>query len=64
MHCDDKRTIFALNKSLGEALQTRENLIKKVNHENSLAKKNEISIEIDKIEKFIAEIKDQLNSTE
>ena len=41
MHCDDKRTIFALNQKLQEAKEEKE-ILKKILNEKNSAEKTEI----------------------
>ena len=60
MHCDDKRTIYALNKSLAEALEEKEILLRKLNDQNSL-NKTKIEDQVKSLEKYIKEVEDQLS---
>ena len=62
MHCDDKRTIFALKKSLEENSIEKEHYLSKLVKEKDPTKKLEIQSEIYIIEKTIDEIKHQLES--
>lgn len=62
MHCDDKRTIFALNQKLEEAKEEREILKKIINEKNS-AEKIEIKKKLLDLDKFIEEIQTQLSET-
>ena len=60
MHCDDKRTIFALKKSLEENSIEKEHYLPKLEKEKDPNKKLELQSKIDIIEKTIDEIKHQL----
>ena len=62
MHCDDKRTIFALNKSLEENSIEKEHYLSKLEKEKDPNKKLELQSKIDIIEKTIDEIKHQLET--
>ena len=62
MHCDDKRTIFALNQKLQEAKDEKE-ILKKIINEKSSAEKTEIEKKLLEIDKFIEEIQTQLSET-
>lgn len=63
MHCDDKRTIFALKKSLKENSIEKEHYLSKLGNEKDPTKKLELRSKIDTIEKTIDEIKNQLEAT-
>lgn len=63
MHCDDKRTIFALKKSLEENFIEKEHYLSKLEKEKDPTKKLELQSKIDIIEKTIDEIKHQLETT-
>ena len=62
MHCDDKRTIFALNQKLQEAKEEKEILKKIINEKNS-EEKTEIEKKLLELDKFIEEVKTQLSET-
>ncbi len=62
MHCDDKRTVFALKKSLEENSIEKEHYISKLEKEKNPTKKLELQSKIDIIEKTIDEIKHQLET--
>ena len=62
MHCDDKRTIFALKKFLEENSIEKEHYLSKLVKEKDPTKKLKIQSEIDIIEKTIDEIKHQLKT--
>ena len=62
MHCDDKRTIFALKKSLEINYIEREHYLSKLGKEKNPDKKLELQSKIDNIEKTIDEIKYQLET--
>ena len=62
MHCDDKRTIFALNQKLQEAKEEKEILKKIINEKNSV-EKTEIKKKLLELDKFIEEIQTQLSET-
>lgn len=62
MHCDDKRTIFALNQKLEEAKKEQEILRKIINEKNS-EEKIEIQNKLLELDKFILEIQTQLSET-
>ena len=62
MHCDDKRTIFALKKSLEENSIEKEHYLSKLEKEKDPNKKLELQSKIDIIEKTIDEIKHQLET--
>lgn len=62
MHCDDKRTIFALKKSLEENSIEKEHFLSKLEKEKDPAKKIELQSKIDIIEKTIDETKNQLET--
>ena len=64
MHCDDKRTIFALNQNLTEAKIERENLLKKIQDEKDSLIKDELEIKLIELEKFILEIQNQLSGNQ
>lgn len=63
MHCDDKRTTFALKKSLEENSIEKEHCLSKLEKEKDPTKKLELQSKIDIIEKTIDEIKHQLETT-
>ncbi|MFB5621329.1 MAG: hypothetical protein ACE5RO_00195 [Candidatus Nitrosomaritimum yanchengensis] len=63
MHCDDKRTIFALKKSLEENSIEKEHFFSKLEKEKDPTKKIKLQSKIDIIEKTIDEIKHQLETT-
>ena len=63
MHCDDKRTTFALKKSLEENSIEKEHYLSKLEKEKDPTKKLELQSKIDIIEKTIDEIKHQLETT-
>ncbi|MGD8299144.1 MAG: hypothetical protein PVG43_07940 [Nitrosopumilaceae archaeon] len=60
MHCDDKRTVFALRKSLEENSNEKEHYLSKLEKEKDPTKKLELQAQIDIIENTINEIKHQL----
>ena len=62
MHCNDKRTIFALKKSLEENSLEKEHCFSKLGKEKDPIKKLELQSKIDIIEKTNAEIKLQLET--
>ena len=62
MHCDDKRTIFALKKSLEEYSIEKEHHLLELEKETDSSKKQELKSKIDIIEKTIIEIKHQLTT--
>jgi hypothetical protein len=62
MHCDDKRTIFVLKKSLEENSNEKEHLLSNLWEEKDTTKKLEIQSKIDIIENTIDEIKHQLET--
>ena len=62
MHCDDKRTIFALKKSLEEYCIEKERHLSELETETDFLKKSELKSKIDIIEKTIIEIKHQLTT--
>lgn len=62
MHCDDKRTIFALKKSLEEYSIEKEHHLLELESETDSSKKLELKSKIDTIEKTISEIKHQLTT--
>ena len=62
MHCDDKRTIFALKKSLEEYSIKKEHHLLQLEKEIDSSKKLELKSKIDIIEKTISEIKHQLTT--
>jgi len=62
LHCDDKRTVFALKKSLEENSIEKEHYISKLEKEKNPTKKLELQSKIDIIEKTIDEIKHQLET--
>lgn len=62
MHCDDKRTIFVLKKSLEENSIEKEHFLSKLEKEKDPTKKIELQSKIDIIEKTIDEIKNQLET--
>jgi hypothetical protein len=62
LHCDDKRTIFALKKSLEEYSIEKEHIFLELEKETDSSKKLELKSKIDIIEKNIGEIKHQLTT--
>ena len=62
MHCDDKRTIFALKKSLEEYSIEKELHLSELETETDFLKKSELKSKIDIIEKTTSEIKHQLTT--
>lgn len=62
MHCDDKRTIFALKKSLEECSIEKKHYLLELESEIDSSKKLELKSKIDTIEKTISEIKHQLTT--
>ena len=62
MHCDDKRTIFALKKILEENFKEQENYFLQLEQEKDPLKKLELQSKIDIIEKSTIEIKHQLGT--
>ncbi|MFB5603144.1 MAG: hypothetical protein ACE5RK_01920 [Candidatus Nitrosomaritimum aestuariumsis] len=62
MHCDDKRTIFALKKSLEEYSIEKERHLSELETETDFLKKSELKSKIDIIEKTTSEIKHQLTT--
>jgi hypothetical protein len=62
LHCDDKRTVFSLKKSLEENSIEKEYYLSKLEKEKDLTKKLELQSKIDIIEKTIDEIKHQLET--
>ena len=62
MHCDDKRTAFALKKSLEENSIEKELYLSNLEKEKDPTKKLELQSKIDIIGKTIDEIKHQLKS--
>lgn len=62
MHCDDKRTIFALNQKLQEAKEEKE-ILKKILNEKNSAEKTEIEKKLLELDKFIEEVQTQLSET-
>lgn len=62
MHCDDKRTIFALKKSLEEYCIEKERHLSELETETDFLKKSELKSKINIIEKNIIEIKHQLTT--
>ncbi|MDX1441169.1 MAG: hypothetical protein R3237_01755 [Nitrosopumilaceae archaeon] len=63
MHCDDKRTIFALNQKLQEAKEEKVTLIRKITNEKNSIKKPQLEKKLSEIEKFIIELQNQLSET-
>lgn len=61
MHCDEKRTIFALNQKLKEAKEEREILLKQINIEKNFQLKKEIETKLNNLDKFITEVQSQLS---
>ena len=61
MHCDDKRTIFALNEQLSKAKIEKENLLTTIRNEKTPKIKDELKSKITELEKFILEIENQLS---
>lgn len=64
MHCDDKRTIFALKKNIDDSIEEKEKLSRKLITETNHSEKIKIQNEIRSLEKFINEIKFQLGRME
>ena len=64
MHCDDKRTIFALKKNIDDSNEKKEYLSRKLMTETNHSEKFKIQNEIKSLEKFINEIKFQLTRME
>lgn len=64
MHCDDKRTIFALKKSIDDSVKKKENLAQKLIIETDYSEKIKTQNEIKTLEKFIEEIEIQLKGME
>lgn len=62
MHCDDKRTIFVLKKSLEEYSIEKEHHLSELETETDFLKKSELKSKINIIEKNIIEIKHQLTT--
>ena len=62
MHCDDKRTIFALNQKLQETKEEKE-ILKKILNEKNSAEKTEIEKKLLELDKFIEEVQTQLSET-
>ncbi len=62
MHCDDKRTIFVLKKSLEEYSIEKEHHISNLEQEKDPLKKLELQSKIDNLEKKISEINHQLST--
>ena len=63
MHCDDKRTIFALNQKLTEAKIEKENLLKTIKIEKDSSVNDGLKTKLMELEKFILEIQNQLSGT-
>lgn len=64
MHCDDKRTIFALNQKLTEAKIEKENLLKIIQNEKDSSLEDELKTRLVELEQFILEIQNQLSSNQ
>jgi hypothetical protein len=62
LHCNDKRTIFALKRSLKENSIEKEHYLSILDKEKDPTKKLELQPKIDIIEKTIDEIKHQLEA--
>ena len=62
MHCEDKRTVFSLKKSLEENSIEKEHYLSKMEKGRDPTKKLELQSKIDIIEKTIDEIKHQLET--
>ena len=63
MHCDDKRTIFALKQYIIEATAESQVLQKKLQSESNSLKKKEIQTRISFLQKAIHDSKDQIESS-
>lgn len=61
MHCDDKRTIFALNQKLTEAKLEKENLLRIIKIEKDSSIKNGLETKLMELEEFILQIQNQLS---
>ncbi|NIM25451.1 MAG: hypothetical protein GTN35_02915 [Nitrososphaeria archaeon] len=62
MHCDDKRTIFALNQKLQETKEEKK-ILKKILNEKNTAEKTEIEKKLLELDRFIEEVQTQLSET-
>ena len=63
MHCDDKRTIFALNQKLQEAKEEQIILLRKIKNERDSIEKSQLEKNLSEIEKFILQVQNQLSET-
>ena len=61
MHCDDKRTIFALKEGLNEAIKEKEGLMMKLEREKNTPKRKEIEDKLNQTNEYINELKAQLS---
>ena len=62
MHCDDKRTIFALKQFIAESYHELQEVINQLKDENDEGKKSQIQTRINDLEKTIQDSKKQLES--
>jgi len=62
MHCDDKRTIFALKQFIAESNQELQEVINQLKDENDNGRKIQIQTKISDLEKTIQDSKKQLES--
>ena len=62
MHCDDKRTIFALKQSLNEAITEKKGLILKLEIEKNMQKRIEIENKLKILNKFIDDLNYQISN--
>ena len=62
MHCDDKRTIFALQQLISESNRELQEVLNQLKDENNEEMKLQIQTRINDLEKIIQDSKDQLLS--
>ena len=62
MHCDDKRTIFALKQNISDSTIELQGAVKQLKTENDIGKRFQIQTRIDDLEKTIIDLTSQLLS--
>ena len=62
MHCDDKRTIFALEQFISDATLELREAVNQLKTEDNKGKRRQIQIKINDLEKTIKDSTDQLLS--
>jgi len=62
MHCDDKRTIFALKQLISDSTLELQKVMNQLKDEKDNEKKLQIQTRINELEKTIQDSKDQLES--